>query len=92
VSGIHGGLAQTVTRELRRRWPSAHISSTSAGRGRVTVRLPVAQARELHLAGAGASRELAEAALAELLTRSVRVLEAGAGGGHYAVTLEIGGL
>jgi hypothetical protein len=94
---VHGGLAQTVTRALRRRWPDAEISSTTAGTGRVQVVLPLALARALRLAGPGASTAEAGAELAGLLGRPVRVVEVhrlAAGDAHpvrYAVVIDLEG-
>jgi hypothetical protein len=90
---VEGGLAQGVTRALHRRWPGAEVSSTSAGVGRVQVSVPLAQARELCLAGRGASASGAAAAFGELLGRPVRVLEVrrpqpGAGR-RYSALLEL---
>jgi hypothetical protein len=94
---ISGALAQSVTAALRRRWPGAAVTSTAAGRGRVAVTLPLAQARALRLAGRDADTAAAGAELAELLGRPVRVIEArrlppdpGRTGARYAVLIDLG--
>jgi hypothetical protein len=94
MSEITSALARNATMVLRRRWPGAEITSTAAGRGRVSVAMPLVVARALRLAGPGADTAAAGAELAELFgwpvsVMAVRHLSRGHGGHRYAVLIDL---